>query len=321
MKPNVKRILVTGASGFIGGSLVEILSENNFCITASSRNKLLQFSPNVRCIKVAEADGLVDWSLCVVDQDIVVHCAGRAHVLNEGSGDPLPLFRRVNVESTIQLALQAAAAGVKRFIFLSSIGVNGDKSFGRPFTEEDSATPHSPYAQSKYEAEIGLWEVSKKTGMELVIIRPPLVYGPSAPGNFGRLLWLVKAGVPLPFARLRNKRSLVALGNLTNFIITCISHSHAANQLFLVSDDSDLSITEILIKLASVNNLRLRLFSFPWWLVNFVFVLCGQSKKVQSLLGDLQVSISKAKIVLDWSPPISVDEAFLETTKAIVYKY
>jgi len=221
--------------------------------------------------------------------------------------DPLREYRLVNVDSTLNLANQAAEAGVKRFIFISSIGVNGVINT-QPFTEDDTPNPVDFYAQSKWEAEQGLWEVQRETGMELVIIRPPLVYGPNAPGNFGSLMRWVNKSIPMPLGAIHNKRSLVAVDNLVDLIITCIDSPAAANQVFLAGDGEDLSTTELLRGVAKAAGVSSRLIPVPATVLMFVASILGKKAVAQRLLGSLQVDISKARDLLGWTPPLSVEE-------------
>jgi nucleoside-diphosphate-sugar epimerase len=247
------------------------------------------------------------WNDALAGVDSVVHLAARAHIMNDEVADPLAEYRRVNVDGTRNLARQAAAAGVKRFIFISSIGVNGNINT-RPFTEDDTPNPAELYAQSKWEAEQGLWEIQRETGMELVIIRPPLVYGPSAPGNFGSLLKWVEKGIPLPLGAVHNRRSLVALDNLVDFIITCIDHPAAANQTFLVADGEDLSTTELLRRVGRAMGKPVRLIPVPMGLLQAGARLLGKQEMARRLCGSLQVDIAKARTMLSWKPPVAVDE-------------
>ncbi len=221
--------------------------------------------------------------------------------------DPLHEFRKVNVDGTLALARQAAAAGLSRFIFISSIGVNGNINT-RPFTENDNPGPAEPYAQSKWEAEQGLWEIQRETGIDIVIIRPPLVYGPEAPGNFGSLVRWVERRMPLPLGAIHNQRSLVALDNLVDLIITCIDHPAASNQVFLAGDGQDLSTTELLRGVAKAMGKPSRLIPVPATLLMQGATLLGKKPVAQRLLGSLQVDISKARSLLGWEPPVSVEE-------------
>jgi nucleoside-diphosphate-sugar epimerase len=238
-----------------------------------------------------------------------VHLAARVHVLHYAVEDPLAAFRAVNVGGTLNLARQAICAGVKRFVFISSIGVNGSQTTkGKSFSESDKPKPHNAYALSKWEAELGLLQIADETGLEVVIIRPPLVYGANAPGNFGSLLRAVKLGWPLPLGTVRNQRSLVALDNLVDFIITCITHPLAANQTFLISDGQDLSTTELVRGMALAASVPARLLPVPVWALELAGRLLGKGDAVQRLCSNLQVDISKARSLLGWVPPVSVDE-------------
>jgi nucleoside-diphosphate-sugar epimerase len=222
--------------------------------------------------------------------------------------DPLSEFRKVNLQGTLNLARGAVKAGVKRLVFISSIGVNGAETSGNPFMAVDEPAPHSPYALSKHEAEIALRKLASETGLELVIIRPPLVYGPDAPGNFGTLMRAVKHGWPLPLGAVHNQRSLISLDNLVDFIITCTHHPNAANQTFLISDGHDLTTTELIQMMAMSAGVSSRLLPVPVSLLKVGAAFLGKSVQLQSLCGNLQVDISKARNLLGWVPPVSVNE-------------
>jgi nucleoside-diphosphate-sugar epimerase len=250
-----------------------------------------------------------DWSAALEGVEVVVHSAARAHVMQETVADPLTAYRAVNVDGTLNLARQAAVSGIKRFVFISSIKVNGEStSPGRAFTESDAPNPQDAYGQSKHEAEKGLRQLSADTGMEVVIIRPPLVYGPGVKANFAALMRAVQRGWPLPLGAVNNQRSLVALDNLVDFIVTCITHPKAANQTFLVSDGQDLSTTELVRGMVQAAGVSLRLLPVPVWALQAGALLLGKGDVVQRLCGNLQVDISKARRVLGWAPPISVEE-------------
>jgi nucleoside-diphosphate-sugar epimerase len=242
-------------------------------------------------------------------QDCVVHLAARVHVMNDAVPDPLAEFRAANVELTVHLARQAAQAGVHRFIFISSVKVNGEETAAdRPFTANDTPQPQDPYGVSKMEAEQALRSLAAQIGLEVVIIRPPLVYGPGVKANFAALMRAVQRGWPLPLGTVRNQRSLVALDNLVDFIITCITHPQAANQTFLVSDGQDISTTELVRGMARAAGVPARLLPVPVWVLQAGAALLGKGDAVQRLCGNLQVDISKARRLLGWVPPISVDE-------------
>jgi nucleoside-diphosphate-sugar epimerase len=238
----------------------------------------------------------------------VIHAAGRAHILKQDSDNSLQEFRRVNVDGSLNLARQAVNAGVKRLVFISSIGVIGNESV-RPFTEQEVPHPETAYAISKLEAEQGLCEIARQTGLEVVTIRPPLVYGPNAPGNFGRLARLTSKGLPLPLAAIENLRSFVSIDNLVDLIVCCIIHPAAANQVFNVSDGEDLSTPDLLRLIGSMSGTPARLISFPVSLLKLAAALIGKRTECQSLCGSLQVDISRAKTLLEWEPPTSVEEA------------
>lgn len=304
----MKTILVTGGTGYIGQALLRHLSANDgFSVRAAVRTlKGLPSRTEAFLYKGLECDA--DWVEALLGVSIVVHAAARAHVINDNASDPLSEFRRVNVEGTLNFARQASFSGVSRFVFISSIGVYGHSS-SRPFTEEDELHPEDPFAIAKYEAEIGLQLLSEVTGMEITIIRPPLVYGPGAPGNFGRLVSLVASGVPLPLGSVyQNRRSLVALDNLIDLILTCIDHPAAANQVFLAGDGVELSTTELLQCIAKAMGKPARLLPVPVKLIEIGAALLGKQAMAQRLLGSLQVDISKARELLGWVPPVSMNE-------------
>ena len=299
-------ILLTGANGFVGRRLAEALSAiSDVKLTASVRHYI--DIPAAHILEVQGLDYNTDWSNALANQTVVIHAAARAHIMRDEVAGQLEEYRRVNVDGTLNLARQAAAAGVKRFIFISSIGVNGNTNT-HPFTEDDTPNATELYAQSKWEAEQGLWEVQHETGMELVIIRPPLVYGPNAPGNFGSLMCWVEWGIPLPLGSIHNQRSMVALDNLVDLIITCIDHLAAANQIFLVGDGQDLSTTDLLRSVANAAGKPSRLIPIPSSLLMLAVTFLGKKAVAQRLLGSLQVDISKARKLLGWEPPISVEE-------------
>ncbi len=302
-------ILVTGATGFVGSALVATLTRERIETRACARCDDASLPDGVHTVQVGDLSGDTDWSYALTGVDVVVHCAGRAHMMKDSASDPLLAFRTVNVEGTLNLARQAVAAGVKQFVFISSIGVNGVQTpIGKPFSEADQPNPHNAYALSKWEAEQGLRHIAVETGLAVVIIRPPLVYGCNAPGNFGALMRAVQRGWPLPLGAVHNHRSLVALSNLVDFIVTCISHPQAANQTFLVSDGQDLSTTELVRGMAQAAGVPARLLPVPVWALQAGAKLLGKVDAVQRLCGNLQVDISKARNLLGWVPPVSVED-------------
>jgi nucleoside-diphosphate-sugar epimerase len=301
-------ILVTGAGGFIGNALVSKFHQQNWQFRAVMKNYFpSKFTSNQ--VFVGEISDQTDWSCALMEIDIVVHLAARVHMLVDSASDPLTEFRRVNVQGSLQLARQAAAAGVKRFVFISSVKVNGESTRpGQAFTESDAPNPQDPYGQSKHEAEQGLRQLSAETGMELVIIRPTLVYGPGVKANFAALMRAVQRSWPLPLGAVHNKRSLLALENLVDFIVTCITHPQAANQTFLVSDGQDLSTPELLRGMSHAAGVPARYIPVPVWALQVGASLFGKGDLVQRLCGNLQVDISKARTLLGWIPPLSVEE-------------
>ena len=301
------KIVVTGANGFIGYALsTQLRNQQHDVISAVRRSCGI---PNETII----ADDLSSNS-ALTNQDVVIHTAARAHVMNETKADALAAYRAVNVDGAKKLAEQSAASGVKRFIFLSSIKVNGERTnAGTRFTSEDNAFPEDAYGISKWEAEQALYEVSARTGLEVVIIRPPLVYGPGVKGNFHSMLKWLSRGIPLPLGAIHNTRSLVGIDNLVDLIITCIDHPAAANQTFLVSDGEDLSTTDLLHRLGKALHKPSRLLPVSASMLEVAAQLVGKKAVAQRLLGDLQVDISKTREVLDWSPIVSVDEGLQKT--------
>jgi len=292
--------LLTGASGFIGSAVEsKILLDSSISLLSLVRSTNRNSS---HIVKIDCITSIGEYKKYLLDIDVVIHCSSLAHKHFNASE-----YSKINVQASLNLAYEAAQAGVKRFIFLSTIGVNGNANTV-PFTEDDVQRPVSLYANSKYQVEAGLFDLSKKSRMEIVIIRPPLVYGPNAPGNFGRLVSFVEKGIPLPLASINNIRSFVSLHNLVDLIITCIRHPAAANQVFLVADGHDLSTTEFLVGIALAMDKPSRLFSVPSSLLMIALTLLGKQTVSQQLLGSLQVDISKARDLLAWSPPLSVEE-------------
>lgn len=309
-------VFLTGATGFVGGATLKRLVAENCTVVAALRNGSKLLEGNVKTVHVDSFDGATPWKECLGGVDVVIHAAARVHVMNDTEAVPLAAFRKINVEGTLNLARHAVKAGVRRFIFISSIKVNGEGTpAGVAYTPEDIPAPADPYGVSKMEAEQGLRELAAETGMEVVIIRPVLVYGPGVKANFRSMMnWLDK-GIPLPFGAIHNNRSLVALDNLVDLIITCISHPAAANQTFLVSDGEDLSTTQLLRKMASALGRPARLLPIPSWALCGAAALLGRKSLSNRLCGSLQVDISKTCSLLGWLPPVSAEDALKATAQ------
>ncbi|MFB3305729.1 UDP-glucose 4-epimerase family protein [Pseudomonas sp. AMR01] len=307
-------IFVTGASGFVGRRVVQVLTARaDIRVTVAARGERFTCPEAEQVVRFDDL-ATARFSAELSGVDTVVHCAARVHVMNDQEADPLEAFRRVNVEGTLNLARQAAKAGARRFIFLSSIKVNGESTTpGAPFTADEVGNPSDPYGVSKMEAEQGLRELASSSGMEVVIIRPVLVYGPGVKANFRSMMRWLHKGVPLPFGAIHNARSLVALDNLVDLIVTCVSHPAAANQTFMVSDGEDLSTTVLLRKMASALGKPARLLPVPSALLRAGANMLGKRSLSQRLCGSLQVDICATRSVLGWTPPLSVDEALKVT--------
>ncbi len=304
-------ILITGATGFVGKACVQrFLADDELRrLVVAVRRGGQRWPEQVLPIVTGDFNPSTAWSIALEGVAVVVHSAARVHVMHDNEFDPLTAFRADNVDVTLNLARQSAAAGVKRFVFISSVKVNGESTQpGRVFTEADAPNPQDAYGQSKHEAEQGLRQLSADTGMEVVIIRPPLVYGPGVKANFAALMRAVQRGWPLPLGAVHNQRSLVALDNLVDFIVTCITHPQAANQTFLVCDGQDLSTTDLVRGMAQAAGMSAHLLPVPVWVLQAGASLLGKGDAVQRLCGNLQVDISKARSLLGWVPPVSVAE-------------
>jgi len=301
-------LLVTGANGLVGRRLSHRLMREGFGVRAAVR--IFNSDATLRqYVAVGSINQATDWCQALVDVETVVHCAARVHVMHDTESNPLTAFRAVNVQGTLSLARQAAAAGVKRLVFISSVKVNGECTApGHAFAETDAPNPQDAYGQSKHEAEQGLRQIAADTGLEVVIIRPPLIYGPGVKANFAALMRAVQKGWPLPLGATHNQRSLVALDNLVDFIIICIFHPKAANETFLISDGQDLSTTELVRGLAQAAGVQARLLPVPVWALEWVGRLAGKKDAIQRLCGNLQIDSSKARHLLGWQPKVSVQE-------------
>ncbi|MES9862602.1 MAG: SDR family oxidoreductase [Candidatus Thiodiazotropha sp. LLP2] len=310
----MKRVLVTGATGFVGVQLCPFLVSKGYEVRAGVREKQADWTI---CEQVALGDisADTDWSKALDAVDAVIHLAGRAHVMRESTEDPLLLFRQVNVEGSRGLARQAAEAGVRRLIYLSSIKVNGERSDDHPLTADDPAAPEDAYGQSKWEAEQALNQVAAEVDMALVILRPVLVYGPGVKGNMQSLVNWIRKGLPLPLGRIENQRSLVSIENLLDFITTCLDHPGAADEVFLVADGEDLSTPQLIRKLAYAMGVSPRLLPVPVMLLRLLGRLSGRSSAIDRLCGNLQVDISKNRKLLGWRPKVTVETALQEMVR------
>jgi len=309
-------LLITGITGFVGKALAEhLINNSNYNIIATTRRKI-PLHKNIKQIVVGDLNTNIDWSNILTKVDHIIHLAGRAHIMQDTAKNPLNEFRKTNTESTLKLAKQAAKSGIKRFIFLSSIKVNGESTKpNKPFKHNHPSNPSDPYAQSKHEAEQELKKIANTSKMEIVIIRPPLIYGPQVKANFKKMIQWVQKGIPLPLGAINNKRSFVSLDNLTDLITLCLQHPKAANQTFLVSDNHDLSTTELLQRIAQALGKNTPLIPIPSNIITRVASLLGKKDLAQRLCGSLQVDIQHTKQTLNWHPPIKLNNALKKTVK------
>ena len=309
-------LLVTGANGFIGSKLCEKVLNIGWHVRGTVRPSTYRnnLPSDIDVVPIEEIGPLTDWSKVMSGVDTVVHLAARVHVINDIAADVSDAYGSVNVAGTERLARMAAASGIRRFIYLSTVKVNGE---GRssPYTEKDNPKPIDPYGISKWESEKRLHEIINHTELEVVILRPPMVYGPGVKANFLRLLNVVERGIPLPLANVNNHKSLIYLENLLDAIVTCINHPRAAGQTFLVSDDRDLSTPELIRLMAKAMGRKVRLFSFPPDMLKIMGKITGRSAEIDRLLGSLCVDSSKIRRMLGWKPPYNIEEGIRETAK------
>jgi UDP-N-acetyl-alpha-D-quinovosamine dehydrogenase len=309
------RFLVTGANGFVGQPLSAEIVRRGGQVKAALRAPNPLFNDN-ESVVLGRIDGRTDWAEAVRDIDVVIHLAARVHVMHDDSANPLAEFRRTNVDGAERLARSAVACGVKRMVYVSSIKVNGEVTRGnQEFTEADAPSPQDPYAISKWEAEQVLRRIADETGLEVVIVRPPLVYGPGVKGNFMQMLSVVARGIPLPFASVKNLRSLVYVENLADALLACATHPAAAGQTYLVSDGEDVSTPDLLRQLASEMEVPARLFSCPVGLLQLAGRLTGKTRQLERLLGSLRVDSGKIRSDLNWVPLYSLQQGLRATAE------
>jgi len=312
------KVLVTGSTGLVGSALCAGLVARGFHVVGTARSRPSVRIPGVDYRVVGELGSTTNWQDAVAGAKVVVHCAARVHIIHETLSDPLAAFRVVNVLGTEHLALQASAAGVQRLVYVSSIKVNGEETRDRPFTEQDRPQPSDAYAISKWEAERALHGIASRTGLEIVVVRPPLVYGPGVKGNFLSLMRLVHRGVPLPLGRCHNRRSLLGLGNFVDFLATCIDHPASSGETFVLSDGKDFSTPELIRHLAVAMGRPARLLPIPPALVQLATSVLGKPGIYQRLCGSLQVDPSHARRLLGWIPPQTTDAGLTATAQAFL---
>lgn len=309
-------MLVTGATGFVGAGLVRLLADNpSWSVRGATRRHLPDNQTPPEIVTVGELSSTTDWSSALEDVDAVVHTAARVHVMSDPSA-AVDAFHEVNVAGTLNLARQAVSAGVKRFVFVSSIKVNGASTpIDRPFTADDPARPSEPYGLSKYEAELGLLKIANQADMDVVIVRPVLIYGPGVRANFLSLMrWLDKR-VPLPFGSVANSRSFAALENVVDLLKTCLDHPGAGNQTFLVTDGEDLSTPELLLRMGRALGRPARLIDAPPRVLGTLARIVGKGDVAGRLLDSLRADIAKTRRLLGWAPPVKLDDALMRTAR------
>lgn len=312
------KILVTGATGFIGRTLCALLLRHGHTVRAASRfvSSATAIPQGAEVVCIASVDGSTDWSGALFGIEAVVHLAARVHVMHESNPDPLSAFRTVNTQGTSRLAAMAAGAGVRRLVYVSSIKVNGEQTAHGSFTEADVPSPGDAYGKSKLEAEQALWGTARRTNLEIVVVRPPMVYGPRAPGNFNRLLRFISLGIPLPLGSVRNQRSFMYVENLCDAIRACLHHPAAAGRTFLLSDGEDISTPELIRLLSHYLGRRSRLIPFPTSLLEAGANLLGFRGEAERLLGSLRVDSSAIRQTLQWNPPYPLREGLRATAEA-----
>jgi len=309
-------VLVTGANGFIGHALCAKILTEGWQVRGTFRSEIdvNRLPDGVKAVSIASIDSDTKWDDALAGIDKVVHLAARVHVMDDATSDPLTEYRKINVEGTKCLAIAAAKAGIKRFVYISSIKVNGEGKVAA-YTEADKEAPEDPYGVSKWEAEQELHKVADKTDLEMVILRPPLVYGQRVKANFLRLVSLVKFGIPLPLGCIKNRRSLIYIGNLVDAIKTCMTNPNAAGKTYLVSDGEDVSTPELIRRIGAASGRRALLLPVPVWIMRMAGRITGKSNEVKRLVMSLTVDISKIRSELEWKPPYTMENGLRETAK------
>ena len=317
------RVLITGANGFVGTVLCRSLIKKSHSVrcVVRERREYLNFSKDVDIYSVGEIGPSTIWAEALRDIDIIVHLASRVHVMKDESLSPLDEYRRVNTEGTKRLAFMAALAGIQRLVYVSTVKVNGEFTHEQPFNEDDTPNPLDPYGISKWEAEVALRHISSEKGLQVTVIRPPLVYGPEVKANFLQLLDMVNKNIPLPLLLVNNKRSMIYIENLVDAIIKCIEHPKAANQTFLVSDGQDISTPDLIKMIAKAMGKKPRLLPVPSVALKVLGRITGKQSEVERLIGNLQIDSSKIRNTLDWKPSFTVEEGISETVKWYINTY
>lgn len=311
-------ILVTGANGFVGQALCAESIRRGLHIRGAMRSTC-ELSAGTESVIVGAIDGTTDWADALRGVDVVIHLAARVHVMKDATTDPLSEFLKVNLHATVNLAQQAVRAGVKRFVYVSSVKVNGEQTREmKPFVESDNPDPQDPYAISKWRAEQGLHRVAQETGLEVVIVRPPLVYGPGVKGNFAQMLKVLNSGIPLPLSAVNNLRSLIYVENLVDAILACAEQPGAAGKTYLVSDGEDISTPDLLRRLGRAIGHPARLFPLPIWVLRLGGMLLGRSKQVERLVGSLRVDSGRIRRELGWQPPYTLEQGLHATGAALI---
>lgn len=306
-------ILITGSNGFVGKALCQTLRDRGFAVRATARHAIGDDT-----FPVGDLSGSTEWQSALLGCDTVIHLAARVHVMADVHSDPLRAYREVNVDGSINLARQAAECGVKRFVFVSSVKVHGEGTHDTPYRSTDRPAPCDAYGISKLEAETALLQLGQTTGMQIVIVRPPLVYGPGVKANFLNLIKVVRRGIPLPFGCAAGRRSMVAIENLVDLLILCTQHPKAPGQVFLVSDGADLTIGELVRMLAQALGKKVVLLPVPVWMMRTSAKVLGKSAIADRLFGSLQVDITHTRATLGWSPIVSAQGAIDQTVAAFL---